>query len=173
MIYCDMDGVLVDFRKEVSSRLGIDITSKEFDDLGQGKRNKLYAEACDTVDFWTCLEPMPDYNELWGYIKYWNPHILTAFPMWSKEGIEVAIKGKEIWNKAHMMVPDVRFHCVARVDKQMYALNKQGYADGRANLLIDDKDKNIWEWEAKGGVGILHTSAAKTIARLKEIGYTK
>jgi len=164
MIYCDMDGVLVNFAKETSKRVGMDITSKEFEELGQAKRNKCYSEACDSVDFWSQLEPMPDYDLLWGYIKYWSPHILTAYPMWSKEVVDVAIKGKKLWNKKHMMVPEPRFHVVKRVDKQKFALN---------NVLIDDKDKNIEEWTAAGGIGILHVSAVQTIDKLKDLGYRK
>jgi hypothetical protein len=38
-------------------------------------------------------------------------------------------------------------------------------------VLIDDYPKNIKEWTAKGGIGILHTSASSTIRQLKRIGY--
>lgn len=172
MIYCDMDGVLVNFRKAVSAKVGMDIDSKEFIDLGQAKRNIHYSAICDSVEFWSQLEPMPDYDQLWGYIKYWAPdvQILTAYPMWGKDAIDVAIKGKQIWNKTHMMVPDNRFNVVARVEKQKFALNNTTFYP---NVLIDDKDKNIEEWIDKGGIGILHTSAAQTIIQLRNLGYTK
>ena len=55
-----------------------------------------------------------------------------------------------------------------RSDKQRFA------RDGRTqapNILIDDHEKNIREWESKGGIGIHHTSVERTIARLKEIGF--
>ena len=42
---------------------------------------------------------------------------------------------------------------------------------GENHILIDDRPKNIEEWESKGGIGILHTDAFSTIERLKEIGY--
>jgi hypothetical protein len=38
-------------------------------------------------------------------------------------------------------------------------------------VLIDDYPKNITEWTAKGGIGILHTNASSTISQLKKIGY--
>ena len=50
-----------------------------------------------------------------------------------------------------------------RSDKQRFA------RDGRTqmpNILVDDH-KNIREWEAKGGIGIHHTSVERTIAKLK------
>ena len=36
--------------------------------------------------------------------------------------------------------------------------------------LIDDMERNIQQWKDKGGIGILHTSAADTIKQLKELG---
>ena len=47
--------------------------------------------------------------------------------------------------------------------------NKQNYVD-KSNILIDDRPDNIAEWESNGGIGILHTSAASTIKKLKELG---
>ena len=42
---------------------------------------------------------------------------------------------------------------------------------GENRILIDDTAKNIEDWESAGGIGILHTDAFSTIAKLKEIGY--
>ena len=39
----------------------------------------------------------------------------------------------------------------------------------KKNVLIDDRPKNIEAWEAAGGIGILHTSAADTIDQLKKL----
>ena len=47
--------------------------------------------------------------------------------------------------------------------------NKQDYAKKNA-ILIDDLQPTIDEWNAKGGIGILHTSAASTIDQLKALG---
>ena len=43
--------------------------------------------------------------------------------------------------------------------------------DGQPNVLIDDHQKNIMEWEAKGGIGIHHTNVGKSIAKLKKLGF--
>ena len=53
-----------------------------------------------------------------------------------------------------------------RSDKQKYAMT-----DGKPNVLIDDYIKNIKEWEAKGGIGVHHTSVGKTISELKGLGF--
>jgi 5' nucleotidase, deoxy (Pyrimidine), cytosolic type C protein (NT5C) len=168
MIYTDYDGVVANFVKGVEAKLGRSITGKDWEDMDQGPRNKLYSQACDSVDFWSNLETMPDYSTYWGYIKYWSPGVITAYPMWNKDAVSHAIKGKTAWNKKHTMVPDSRFHVCARSDKKNWALN-----NGKPNILIDDHEKNIHEWDAAGGVGILHTSAVSTIIQLKRLGFTK
>ena len=45
------------------------------------------------------------------------------------------------------------------------------YELDRGKILIDDYDKNIREWEAKGGIGIHHTDVGKTISELKRLGF--
>ena len=49
------------------------------------------------------------------------------------------------------------------------ANEKQEFANPNA-ILIDDRLSNIEQWRAKGGIGILHTSADETIKQLKELG---
>ena len=49
-----------------------------------------------------------------------------------------------------------------RHEKQLFA--------GENRILIDDLAKTIDEWNAKGGIGILHTSTANTIKELKKLG---
>jgi len=98
---------------------------------------------------------MPDGQTLWDYIKGYNPYILTAPSMdpGSKQG-------KKEW--------------VERLDgmKKLYfkpAKFKPEYA-GKNRILIDDRQDTIDGWNAKGGIGIYHTSAANTIKQLKDLG---
>ena len=55
----------------------------------------------------------------------------------------------------------------------VFRSHKQKFAttDEKPNILIDDYNKNIREWEAKGGIGILHTDVGKTINELKRLGF--
>jgi len=46
---------------------------------------------------------------------------------------------------------------------------KKNYAAPN-HILIDDRESNIDQWRAAGGIGILHTSAAGTIQQLKKLG---
>jgi len=49
-----------------------------------------------------------------------------------------------------------------------YAKLKQQLATP-TSILIDDRADNINQWEAAGGIGILHTSASNTIEQLKKL----
>ena len=37
------------------------------------------------------------------------------------------------------------------------------------DILVDDQERNIKDWESQGGIGILHTDFDSTISKLKEI----
>jgi hypothetical protein len=59
---------------------------------------------------------------------------------------------------------------VNRSQKQDYTM--VGHSGKREQaVLIDDYPKNIKEWTAKGGIGILHTNTSSTIRQLKKIGF--
>jgi uncharacterized protein YbaR (Trm112 family) len=58
-------------------------------------------------------------------------------------------------------------YLVPREEKQKFAVNK----DGTPNLLIDDYEKNIKEWVARGGIGVRHINSMNTISQLRKLGY--
>jgi hypothetical protein len=157
-IFCDMDGVLVDFDKGYE-----DLTGKHTKHSDLQDRNEFWGllarslkeKGLTEYDYWVNLEWMPDGQTLWNYIKGYNPYILTAPSMdpGSKQG-------KTEW--------------VARLDgmKKLYfkpAKFKSEYS-GKNRILIDDRADTIERWRSKGGIGILHTSAEDTINQLKQLG---
>jgi hypothetical protein len=153
-IYSDMDGVIADFDKRF----------KEFSNgiAPQNYVDKFGLEAFwDLIDkqvgvrFWTGIDWMPDGKEYWNYIKKYNPKLLSSPSRENESRL-----GKRIWAKRRMPGTKVIL---------AYSYNKKNYADGNS-ILIDDMEKNIDQWRAAGGIGILHTSAASTIAQLKELG---
>lgn len=167
-IYCDYDGVLVNFHQGV-----IDLTGAHFKDGARWKnreskfeRNKLIE--CAGVAWWANLPPMPDYDDLWGFIEAYQPHILTATPSWKGcvEITDYAFEGKTLWNEKYTKVPEDRFHMVSRESKRYYARHQAG-----SNILIDDYEENIKSWTKAGGIAILHTSARDTIEKLIELGF--
>lgn len=145
-IYVDLDGVLTDFVRSLKS-VGLEdkenLTSEEWEIINK------YG-----VDWWSEMNWMPDGKELWSYVKDYSPKILSA-PSKSQDSID----GKKLWVKNHLGNTPLLL-----TKKE----EKQKYADPNS-ILIDDNVGNIKRWRDAGGIGILHTSTAKTIAQLKEI----
>lgn len=174
-IYCDMDGVLVNFIAGAYATLHRPWDSYKTAEL-RAERNRKCFEA--GAQWWEGLPPLPDYWHLWSYIQPYNPNILTAYPSGnfdagerhaSPTAIKYAKEGKWVWVQRHLHVPYERFHCVAREHKQEYA-TKAEHGHIISNILIDDTPQNIQEWINNRGIGILHHSASDTINKLKQHG---
>lgn len=152
IIYCDMDGVLVDFERgflELSKGIHPDSLPRDkfwslFYSITKGKEK----------EYWANLPWMNDGKELWSFIKKFKPEILTAPP--SNE----SKKGKLDWCKNNLGSVKVNF-------KQ--ARDKHHFSKPNA-ILIDDKESTIENWNNSGGIGIYHTTANSTIQKLKDLG---
>lgn len=183
-IYCDMDGVLVDFVTGAIEQINIDIKDKKVNNgkinklrsvlsqLGrdsitsqdlakmdkknrlQAARNYMYKRLEDDEDFWANLPWAEGGKELWSYISKYNPYILTA-PMQS----EGSKRGKRMWIEKNLL---------PRPEKVFMSHEKYNWA-GPTNILIDDFSINTLPWEENGGIAILHTSTNNTIASLQEL----
>jgi hypothetical protein len=150
-IYCDMDSVLVDFDLGYQELTGM--TTQQADANGVEAFWDPLSKA--GAKFWITLQWMPDGKQLWDYIKKYNPILLSA-P--SRE--ESSKLGKRVWVKREL--PGVKLIL-------KYASQKQEYASP-TSILIDDRQQNIDQWEAAGGIGILHTSTPNTIKQLQQLG---
>jgi hypothetical protein len=148
-IYCDMDGVIVDFDKgykELTGREASFDTPKE----------EFWAPIQKAgASFWIKLQWMPDGKKLWEFIKPYNPDLLSA-----PSRDESSKIGKFVWVKRN--VPGTKLILRQAERKQEFATPN--------SILIDDRADNIQRWKDAGGVGILHTSAADTIQQLKDLG---
>jgi hypothetical protein len=158
LIFCDMDGVLVDFDKGYKDLTGkhtkhVDVQDKN--DFWKLLDKSLKEKGLTEYDYWVNLEWMPDGKELWDYIKPYTPYILTAPSL--NPGSK---QGKREW--------------VQRLDgmKNIYfrkALSKPEFS-GKNKILIDDRFDIIEKWNLNGGIGIHHTSTQNTIKQLKTLG---
>jgi len=149
-IYCDMDGVLADFESGYEELTGIDLK-------GEFKKGDDFWDPIKVagVGFWAGLKWMPGGQELWDYLKPFNPQLLSAPSREQSSRI-----GKHVWVKHK--IPGTKL--ILR-----YASQKQELATPES-ILIDDRQINIDQWEAAGGIGILHTSTANTIQQLQKLG---
>lgn len=188
-IYCDMDGVLVDFVKGAVRQINSDLVDEslqgkklnalraKLDELNKKKvkdddininsslalpeaRDYMYSRLSSDKKWWAELPWMPDGKRLWNYIKKYNPYILTT-PMNSKASEE----GKRIWVEYNLGIPRGRI---------IFSHNKHEHAkDGEIpNVLIDDfLNRNVIPFRDAGGIAIHHTSSDLSIDELKKLGF--
>jgi len=152
IIYCDMDGVLVDFERGYYELTGIH--TKQYV-KGDSAFWKPISE--EGASFWANLPWMSDGQELWRYIQKYKPNILSAPSQDPSSKV-----GKEAWLKVNLQNSFKKAYFYNRANKKLFA--------GPNRILIDDMEQTINEWNDAGGVGIFHTSAANTIKQLKKLG---
>jgi 5'(3')-deoxyribonucleotidase len=157
-IFCDMDGVLVDFDKGYEDLTGKHTKHADLQDRNEFwglLKSSLKEKGLTEYDYWVNLEWMSDGQILWNYIKGYNPYVLTAPSMdpGSKQG-------KTEWVARLDNMKKIYFK-PARFKQELSAKNR---------ILIDDRADTIERWRSKGGIGILHTSAEDTINQLKQLG---
>lgn len=171
-IFCDLDGVLADFKSELSNKIFKD-TANELGEDGEysearyasdpkfrnhmWKAVALYQKKHGFV-VWNGLELLPDSMELWNYLKTRNPQILTA----TGDAKYRAAEQKREWVTKH-------FGSAVRMNFVKAAPLKAQFAKPN-HILIDDQLRAIDPWIAAGGIGIHHISAVKTITELKKLG---
>lgn len=152
-----MDGVLADFD---SAKRAILDKIPNHDDLTP---QELWGVLSEHKDLYLHLTPTPDANLLVGCVsllaRSYNTSVavLTALP--SLGDFPDAAAHKQIWIEKHypQLAGDVRFG--------PYSVDKQNHARP-GDVLIDDRQMNINQWESKGGKGILHTSAFSSLDKL-------
>jgi len=174
-IFCDLDGVLVDFDAGVLKALG-----RKPEDMPQ---NALWAGIARTPSFYENLPWMKDGRQLWDAIMHLDPDILTGVPMarkareqkaaWCRRELGMAtnrvnhvdMAGKK---KAHEVVSGRRKDGAINVIT-CWSSNKH-FEGGERTVLIDDRDSLKAAWVAKGGIFVHHTCTTKTLAELQRLG---
>ena len=147
MLYLDLDGVLADFEGRVR-QLGIK-------DLRNTPPATLWKLVDSTENFWATLPWTSDGKVLWHYVRKFSPTILTAPSRNPSSRV-----GKRAWvdKQIGLSVPVV---FSPKMEKHYYS--------GPKAILVDDQISNIRQWTDAGGIGILHTSAANTIQKLRPL----
>ena len=150
-LYLDMDGVLADFYKEY---IKID---PEMADRKRFRNAVLEDRIFEKLDY------MPDAEELLNYVsKLENVQveILTSMGTFDYKQGMAAQQQKINWLTAKNIPYKANFVC-SKQEKAKYA--------GKHCILVDDSIGCINPFTDRGGVGILHTSASKTVEELDEI----
>ena len=188
-IYCDMDGVLVDFLAGAIKKMNDTINDKDhplselaekvkleigqdFLELGHLTKGDPRCVDCareymrplleNDEKFWADLPWMPEGKAIWNAVKDHNPLILTS-PM-DQNGHTGSIKGKEKWIKRELGL-DINSRVIFSHDKYEYA--NEG---GEPTILIDDYDKNIRLFKEHGGITIHHLgNLSSTLKALEDL----
>lgn len=145
IIYFDMDGVLTNFKKRI----------EEY--KAKGKKTD--------YEFWISLEELPirsvvDYLKSSGY----KVGIISALPNKPKQAFDAKL-GKKIWlNNHYNGVFD---------DIQITSNPKGSFCKNTNDILIDNKQSNIDDWNSAGGIGIFFDGYSESsndlLDRLKEV----
>ena len=154
IIFVDMDGVLSDFDTYVCEiqKFG---TKEKWNDQWDKLPERMFYD----------LPKVNGADKLMEYVTSYAPQILTAIP--KKDKVKFSRMDKLRWMKKHYNINPWDVHVVYRSEKQMYAVS-----DNLApNILIDDNETYIEEWNKKGGAGIIHTSADESILALQKLGF--
>ena len=160
IIFCDMDGVLVDFDQGYEDLTKKSTSHKDVQDKNDFWRlldKSLEEKGLTEYDYWVNLPWIePDGRTLWKYIAGYKPYILTAPSR--DPGSKIA---KREWVEKEL--PEAKNIYFKRADL------KPEFS-GKNRILIDDREDTIKAWNARGGIGIHHTSAENTIQQLKDLG---
>jgi len=171
-LYLDMDGVQCDFftawAQWHKKKFGMDHVER-YKDIGSKEQREhsimeLTNEGPEFVEhFFANLPELPNYHKLIGWLKLHNiPYTILSAPLRGNNA--ASARGKMTWLDKHH--PGTSSTAIFRGDKERMA--KKG---GVSNVLIDDHKKNIENWDAAGGKGILYrdNNVDATIERLEDI----
>lgn len=159
-IFCDLDGVLVDFISTAVAVTGINLDV----DNDKDAKSKFWARINKHVakgnTFFAHMNPTADAHILWRYINQYDTTILSS----TGGRIPTAEAEKREWIARYL---GGAFAKNAIITSSTPA--KAQYAASN-HILIDDRVRAIQPWVESGGIGILHTSATDTIQQLKGLG---
>lgn len=164
MLYLDYDQVLADFDGHLQT-YGVFKNDQTFHHTHpstwteeQTELSRRVKECMATPGFWETIPLCPGAYQLWDFCQVYRPTILTAIP--SEKDWQERItyeKNQHIDKYFGFRIP--RIICLRS--------EKQQYAKGIKDILLDDTVQNITEWVKAGGFGILHTDVENSIKKIR------
>jgi len=196
-IYCDMDGVLVDFETGVVNQININLLDNSIPDrkptggitnIGRIRKTLRAADQELQIDV-TDLRKGGGSNGK-AVRNYMYSNFGNDVKLWTE--LPEMAGAQELWNFISPYKPYILTSPMdegSQVGKRAWLKNnlnpqparvymshdkwKWATTDGRPNILIDDWDKNLIPWAENGGIAVrcAFGDSASAIAKLKEIGF--
>lgn len=173
-IFLDLDGVLADFDAHALTCFGIacddiNVSRAQMNETQKAREDELYRGMYDHPDFFGSIPVMEGAFDLVAEAERADPHfrILTAAPAprdFAPDIFERARKSKLDWCFRHLGLCEERVIVCRSKDKHLQVGQPAGI-----HILVDDRPLNIDRWTGAGGTGILHASAAGSIAALAKL----
>jgi hypothetical protein len=194
-IYCDMDGVLVDFELGVVNQINIDIKDGSIPDRSPAGRLTDMGRLRKVLKA-SGRELQIDISDIrkGGDVKAARSYMYDRFgndvEFWAN--LPPMEGGAELWNfispyRPHILTSPMeegsqlgkrqwlQKNLNPQPNEVFMSHNKWKWAttDDKPNVLIDDWDKNLVPWAENGGIAIrcAFGDSASAIAQLKEIGF--
>lgn len=144
-----MDGVLYDFDSHFKQIM----PGVEMEDDSKWTWQELHAKC---PGMYLDGGPMADIKKVFDFTGTLGDNfVLTAVPRrWSWPNVT---KHKRDWMLANFNIP------IDHIRFGPYAEDKQYHCVDHHDILIDDRIRNIEQWESRGGIGIHHTSPEQTL----------
>lgn len=150
-LFVDSDGVFADFDQHIFNLFGK--FPREMSD------QVMWEMASAHPEFWSHMPLKHGAQELWEFVKPYNPTVLTGCP---KSDFDRAVEHKKAWWRHHFDHDNV-ITCLSR-DKGMHIKNP-------GDILVDDMIKNIKRWEKAGGKGVWYKNHHQAVEILKQLGF--
>jgi len=160
-VWVDMDGVVADFDAFVWLHMGRTFSHKE----GPGSDKEMWDFLSRIENLYFKLPYTPYAAELLDAVlsvPALSHKMLTAIPR--RASVPTAEKDKINWMSKHFSHLNIPVH-IGPYSRDKWKHCKPG------DILIDDREDNIEEWRAAGGIGILHytNDGERTIQILREL----
>ena len=188
-IYCDMDGVLVNFESGTVDYINLDLSTpsrvpKEFSKLFQKLQRKLESLGRDQEIEISDLSRDPE-RRIQEVRRYMYRRLEDDFEFW--QNLPWTEDGKSLWTYLSGLSPQVKILTApmqgegSRNGKISWVQNNLGKQydiileedkwkhSANNRLLIDDTFEKVKGWADKGGLVIHHINAGDTLTELKDL----
>jgi hypothetical protein len=184
-VYCDLDGVLVDFEHGIRRLFPHESACQSWQ-LQDISKPYMWQRVQQAHAFFEHLPWTRDGPELWRAIQPLRPDILTGCAphtssrtekfAWCQRELGVDVVHVDMAGYWHTHAP-VHEHLSERCEQRCnvvtcWSFNKH-YESGPGRVLIDDRWQLRDDWERKGGLFVHHTDLESTLTQLYRHGILK